>query len=210
MRLATADVNTAVRRTIGAQWQAFQMTKVDRRARPHPTTGSAGGPPLSRSAGDGRSRLYATSYSMGFTLLEMLLVIVLIAAITTLTVGLFGVGRSGRQLREGVHTVATELRYTRARALTTGSPQRFEMDLDHRTWTAAGDHHGTLPASLKVSFNAVREEQTSARKAAIRFFPDGSATGGRISLRTQGIGWRVDVRWLTGEVTQARLPDEPR
>ena len=143
----------------------------------------------------------------GFTLLEMLLVIVLIAAITTLTVGLFGVGRSGRQLREGVHTVATELRYTRARALTTGTPQRFEMDLDQRTWTAAGDHHGTLPTSLKVSFDAVREEQTNARSAAIRFFPDGSATGGRISLRTQGIGWRVDVRWLTGEVTQTKLPD---
>lgn len=146
----------------------------------------------------------------GFTLLEMLLVIVLIAAITTLTVGLFGVGRSGRQLREGVHTVATELRYTRARALTTGTPQRFEMDIDHRTWTAAGDHHGTLPASLKVTFNSVREEQTSARNAAIRFFPDGSATGGRISLRTQGTGWRVDVRWLTGEVTQTRLSDAPQ
>ncbi len=41
-------------------------------------------------------------------------------------------------------------------------------------------------------------------------FPDGSATGDRISLRTQGVGWRVDVRWLTGEVTQARLPDAPR
>ena len=154
-------------------------------------------------------RRYATSSSMGFTLLEMLLVIVLIAAITSLTVGLFGVGRSGRQLREGVHTLATELRYTRARALTTGTPQRFEMDLDRRTWTAAGDHHGTLPASLKITFNSVREEQTSARNAAIRFFPDGSATGGRISLRTQGIGWRVDVRWLTGEVSQTRLPDGP-
>jgi len=146
----------------------------------------------------------------GFTLLEMMMVIVLIAAITALTVGLFGVGRSGRQLREGVHTVATELRYTRARALISGEPQRFEMDLDHRTWTAAGDHHGTLPTSLQLSFDAVREEQTNARKAAIKFFPDGSATGGRVSLRTQGVGWRVDVRWLTGEVTQAKLPDAPR
>jgi general secretion pathway protein H len=146
----------------------------------------------------------------GFTLLEMMMVIVLIAAITALTVGLFGVGRSGRQLREGVHTVATELRYTRARALISGEPQRFEMDLDHRTWTAAGDHHGTLPMSLQLSFDAVREEQTNARKAAIKFFPDGSATGGRVSLRTQGVGWRVDVRWLTGEVTQAKLPDAPR
>jgi general secretion pathway protein H len=146
----------------------------------------------------------------GFTLLELLLVMVLIAAITGLTIGLLGVGRSGRQLRDAAQTIATQLRYTRSQALTTGMPQRFEMDLDKRAWTAAGMHHGTLPAELQITFDGVRQEQTTARNAAIRFFPDGSATGGRISLRTRGVGWRVDVRWLTGEVTQARLPDVPR
>ena len=143
----------------------------------------------------------------GFTLLEILLVMVLVAAITAMTVGLLGVGRSGRQLREATHTVATELRYTRSRALSTGVPQRFEMDLDKRTWIAAGNHHGALASSLKITFDGVRQEQTAARNAAIRFFPDGSATGGRISVRAQGVGWRVDVRWLTGEVTQTRLQD---
>jgi general secretion pathway protein H len=151
----------------------------------------------------------ARVHARGFTLLEMLMVVVLIAAITGLTIGLLGVGRSSRQLPDAVHTVSTELRYTRTRALTTGQPQRFAMDLDRRTWTAA-DHHGSLPASLAIAFDAVRVEQTSAREAAIKFFPDGSATGGRINLRTQGVGWRVDVRWLTGEVTQTRLPDAPR
>jgi general secretion pathway protein H len=146
----------------------------------------------------------------GFTLLELLMVIVLIAAITGMTIGLLGVGRSGRQLRDAVQSLASELRYTRTQALTTGVPQRFEMDLDKRTWTAAGAHHGTLPKTLQVTFNSVREEQTDPRSAAIRFFPDGSATGGRINLRTQGAGWRVDVRWLTGEVSQTRLPDAPR
>jgi general secretion pathway protein H len=146
----------------------------------------------------------------GFTLLEIMMVIVLIAAITGLVVGLLGVGRSGSQLRSATHTIATELRYTRTRALTTGTPQVFDMDIDKRTWTAAGAHHGVLPSSLQVSFDAARVEQTSARNAAIRFFPDGSSTGGRVSLRTQGSGWRVDVRWLTGEVTQTRLSDDSR
>lgn len=146
----------------------------------------------------------------GFTLLEVMMVIVLIALITGVIVGQLGVGRSGSQLRSAVHTVATELRYTRARALMTGTPQVFAMNLDKRTWTAAGDHHGVLPSSLQLGFTAVRAEQTSSRDAAIRFFPDGSATGGRVSVRTKGVGWRVDVRWLTGEVTQTQLPDEPR
>ena len=137
------------------------------------------------------------------------MVVVLIAAVSGLTIGLLGVGRSGRQLRDAVHVVSSELRYARTRALTTGQPQSFAMDLDKRTWVAAG-HHGSLPADLKVTFDAVREEQASAREAAIKFFPDGSATGGRISLRTEGVGWRVDVRWLTGEVSATRLPDQPR
>ena len=145
----------------------------------------------------------------GFTLLEMLMVIALIAVIAGMTVGLLGVGRSGRVLRGASHDLATELRYTRAQALITGEPQRFEMDLDQRTWTAASNHHGSLPPTIKISFDGVRQEQIDPRHAAIRFFPDGSATGGRINLRTQGVGWRVDVRWLTGEVTQARLPDTP-
>ena len=147
-----------------------------------------------------------TRAARGFTLIELLLVIVLIAAITTLTVGLLGVGGKGSRLRSAARTIATELRYTRAQALTTGVPQRFTMDLDTRAWSS-GTHHGVLPSSLQIRFDGVRQEQTGARDAAIRFFPDGSATGGRISLRTQGVGWRVDVRWLTGEVTLARLPD---
>ncbi|MBS0213057.1 MAG: GspH/FimT family pseudopilin [Proteobacteria bacterium] len=142
----------------------------------------------------------------GFTLLELIMVIVLIAVAVSLVAGLLGVGRQGRQLRAAVQDVATELKYARTRALVSGQSQVFAMDVGDGAWNAA-DHHGKLPKDVQVTFDAVREEQTSAREAAIRFFPDGSSTGGRISLRTRGVGWRVDVRWLTGEVSADRLPD---
>ncbi len=165
---------------------------------------------LARRSGGNRLRARSCRHGeQGFTLIEIMLVMTIIAAVLGLTIGLLGVGRSGRQLRDATQTVATQLRFTRARALATGQPQRFEMDLDTRAWTAPNSHQGSLPATLKVTFNGVRQEQPASRKAAIRFFPDGSATGGRISLRTQGVGYRVDVRWLTGEVTMARLPDAP-
>ncbi len=156
-----------------------------------------------------RSVIGPSRLARGFTVLELLLVIVLIAGLTGMTVGILGVGRDGRQLRAAVRTVATELRYARTRALVTGQPQVFAMNLDERAWTAA-DHHGVLPSSLQVTFDAVRAEQTGGRTLAIRFFPDGASTGGRVSLRVHGVGERVDVRWLTGEVSQARLPDLPQ
>lgn len=141
----------------------------------------------------------------GFTLLEMLVVIVLIAAVTGLAVGVLGVGKSGRELRGSARLLATELRFTRVQAMTTGKSQTMEVDLDARSWSAARKHHGEIPNSLQLRFDGVRQEQRTQRSAAIRFFPDGSSTGGRISLRTSGSGIRVDVRWLTGEVTQAAL-----
>lgn len=142
----------------------------------------------------------------GFTILELLLVVLLIAVLTGMTVGVLGVGRDGRILRAAGSTVATELRYARTRALITGQAQVFQVDLDRRQWAAA-DHHGQLPKDVQVQVDAVREEQVGPRTLGIRFFPDGSSTGGRVSLRVRGVGARVDVRWLTGEVSEQRLPD---
>ena len=141
----------------------------------------------------------------GFTLLELLVVIVLIAAVTGLAVGVLGVGKSGRELRGAARTLATELRFTRVQAMTTGKSQTLQLDLDARSWNAARKHHGEISRDLQLRFDGVRQEQRSQRSAAIRFFPDGSSTGGRISLRAGNAGIRVDVRWLTGEVTQAAL-----
>jgi general secretion pathway protein H len=144
----------------------------------------------------------------GFTLLELMVVIVLIAAVTGLAVGVLGVGKRGRDLRGAARTLATELRFTRVQAMTTGTSQTLDIDLDTRRWTAVqGKHHGEIPGDLQLRFQGVRQEQRSQRSAAIRFFPDGSSTGGRISLLAGGAGIRVDVRWLTGEVTQAALTD---
>ena len=50
-----------------------------------------------------------------------------------------------------------------------------------------------------------REVQPEGGKGAVRFFPDGAATGGRVRLLANGGGWDVDVGWLTGEVRVSRV-----
>ncbi len=37
-------------------------------------------------------------------------------------------------------------------------------------------------------------------RGGIRFYPDGSSTGGRVTLSLEGLQMRVDVEWLTGRV----------
>ena len=49
------------------------------------------------------------------------------------------------------------------------------------------------------------EREVRGDLAAIRFYPDGSSSGGSIELGAEGVGFQVTVDWLTGGVDVARL-----
>ena len=58
----------------------------------------------------------------------------------------------------------------------------------------------TLPDGIDITIETARQEQVSEGEAGIRFYPDGSSTGGNIQLSRGETVWRIDVNWLTGEV----------
>lgn len=137
----------------------------------------------------------------GFTLIELVVVIVLIAAITGLGAMTIGAAMPGRQLKNAARDVATQLRFTRAQAIASGREQVFEIDVSNRRWTAAEKRSGEIPEDIELLVTTAREEAPAREVAAVRFFPDGAATGGRIVLQIDDAAWQVDVGWLTGEVT---------
>jgi general secretion pathway protein H len=53
---------------------------------------------------------------------------------------------------------------------------------------------------VKVSLYTAQSETVDETAGRIRFFPDGSATGGQVTLRGGAVQRKVDVNWLTGEV----------
>jgi general secretion pathway protein H len=136
----------------------------------------------------------------GFSLLEVLLVMVLVAATGALAAGVVGGGFARMELRGSAQDIATELRYTRARALATGVPQTFSIDPAAHAWEGADGRSGDVPDSLRVGFIGAREVQPVAGVGAIVFFGDGASTGGRVRLSRDRAGFDVDVAWLTGEV----------
>lgn len=138
--------------------------------------------------------------SAGFSLLEVLLVVALIALAGTLAVAVARGGLDGMRLRSSARTLAAELRFTRAQAIASGRVQRFEIDPASHRWRAAGKHHGTVPAGLGIAFIGAREVQPSAGTGAIQFWPDGASSGGRVRLSKGHAAWDVDVAWLTGRV----------
>ena len=145
----------------------------------------------------------------GFTLIELLVVVTLIATALALAATVFSAGLPGQQLRGAAHELAGQLRYTRAQALVTGEPQVFQLDTRTREWQAPNRHRGHLPEQIVVVATVAKTEQPSSQVAAIRFFPEGAATGGRFVLKRDTAAWQIDVDWLTGEVSLTRAEPPP-
>ena len=140
----------------------------------------------------------------GFSLIEIMVVIMLIAAATLLVAAIVTGGLSGMQLRSQAKTLVAQIRYTRAQAIATGEPQKFTLDPSAHTWTAPNNRNGEIPEKLGVSFIGAREVQPSRGEGAIMFFADGASTGGRVQLSIKRAAWNIDVAWLTGEVRLTR------
>lgn len=145
----------------------------------------------------------------GVSLIELIVVVVLIAAGTALAASVMGVGLPGQQLRNASRELAAQLRYTRAQAIVTGRSQTFSVDARTREWQAPNRRHGQLPSEISLTATGARIEQTRPDIVAIRFFPEGAATGGRIVLSRERAAWQIDVEWLTGEVTVKRAQAPP-
>lgn len=140
----------------------------------------------------------------GFSLLEMLLVMALIAATGLLAAGVLTGSFDRMALRSAAKEVAAQLRFARAQAIATGVPQRVSIDPVARTWEGAKGRRGTLPPDLGVQVVGAREVQPTAGVGAFVFFGDGASTGGRVQLSLRDAAWQIEVAWLTGEVTLRR------
>ena len=145
----------------------------------------------------------------GFSLVELLVVVGLVAAALAIGASVMRAGLPGLQLRSAARELAAQLRYTRAQAIVTGKSQTFTLDAQTREWKAPGRRHGQLPREIRIVGTGARVEQQAPDEVAIRFFPEGAATGGRIVLKRDSAAWQVDVEWLTGEVKLTRTQALP-
>ncbi len=139
------------------------------------------------------------------SLLEMMLVLALVAAIALAAAMAMNGGLDGMKLRSAGKALAAELRYTRTRAIATGVPQQFELDVRNGHWQGPDGRRGVLPAGLAVRYTGAGQLQRQEGAGVVRFFEDGAASGGRFELAARSAVWRIDVGWITGEVRSGPL-----
>ena len=141
----------------------------------------------------------------GFTLVELMVAL----AIAVVPPSLQKL-REGMAYRDTVRSVVTGLRAARERALVEGRETRFYVDLAGRRYGPDPQALRALPESLQMHVIVAGIEMSEAsgqRLAAIRFLPQGGATGGSVDVLRPGVGGvRITVDWLSAAVSQTPLP----
>jgi general secretion pathway protein H len=136
----------------------------------------------------------------GFTLLELLVVLVILGLMTALLVGGFAGQHGSLKLRATADALAAGLREARSEAVAENRPVEIDFDTDARNWRDASGNPQPLPAGIGIEFTAGLAGTAEPRRPHIRFEPDGSSTGGRIALASGGASESIEVSWLTGRV----------
>jgi general secretion pathway protein H len=146
-----------------------------------------------------------TGLHAGFTLVELVVALtVAVLALTVVPVSMMKL-HEGMQYRSTVRDLLSGLKAARSEALRSGAPVHFTLDTDEHWFTIDAQRKITLPESLRLGM-IVAEREVRDQRGSIRFYPDGSSTGGSIIVRrNSGDGVRLRVDWLLGRVSQEPL-----
>lgn len=138
----------------------------------------------------------------GFTLFELLIVLAVIALLATAIPGFLLRDHDALDLERATRKVAEALRSTQHAAIFENRDQLFDLDVDQRRFrVGSAEAPVTLPPAIDLRLVTARQEQAGSSTGHIRFHPDGSSTGGRITLELQSHRRTIDVDWLTGRIS---------
>ena len=135
----------------------------------------------------------------GFTLLELLVVVTILALASTLVGVNFGGDRAS--LDSVVRTLVTDLRYVRSRAMVGNADTALVIDLDRGAYySRAANIERELPQSVALELTVDRRD-TDDQHGRIVFYPDGSSSGGKLRLTRHGRSFEITTAWLNGHVS---------
>lgn len=144
----------------------------------------------------------------GFTLVELLVAMAIVALGIVIAVPILSDPSPGARVKAAAHQLVTALREARSEAILRNAEVVVMLDVERRAFrTVPGSRQRALPSDIELAMAASEAERLGGSSAGIRFFPDGSSTGGRITLSKAGASYDVTVPWLTG---RARLDDAPQ
>jgi general secretion pathway protein H len=138
----------------------------------------------------------------GFTLLEILVVMVIAGLLIALVPPLFSGAVTGTRLKGSVRDLAVVLRETRSKAIIHNAEQRVHLDLETPRYRVGNAVPEILPDDVEMAVELVTGARVDEMSQHIvRFFPDGSSSGELITLSGSKRAYHLHINWLTGGIT---------
>jgi general secretion pathway protein H len=142
----------------------------------------------------------------GFTLIEMIMVIAILGLMIVLVTVSGTPVSPAVHARAGAEILAGALRAARSEAVTANRSVAVTLDLARRSYQWGRSPAKILPGDLSLSLLTSTDELVSGNTGRIRFNPDGSSSGGRVSIAGGNRMWWVGIDWLSGRVSIAEKP----
>ncbi len=131
----------------------------------------------------------------------MLLVITVMVGAMAVVAPNLSSGNQASTLKAAMRDLASALRFARGQALITHQDTLVSIDLEENTYQATGrDKTYRLDPDIDITLSVAQSELSGSGAGSVRFFPDGSSTGGRVTLELAGQKQTLDINWLTGQI----------
>jgi general secretion pathway protein H len=155
--------------------------------------------------------------SRGFTLVELLVVLLILSVLLVATPIAFDRILPGLEIEADARDLANLMRQARLRAIRTNDETTVVIDVEERAYwlgggeapedfagdldaAAATESRGAFSEGVSVTLRTAESEQIGENVGRVRFFPDGTSTGGGVLLERRDRQLGIVVDWLYGHV----------
>lgn len=136
----------------------------------------------------------------GFTLIELLTVILILSIIMTIVGPMYKTNNKS-DVKVIARKLMSELRYARSLAISQGKKNAVIFEFSKRSYYTLGKNEvNKIPDNVKMNL-MLDLINVNKKNGKIVFFPDGSSSGGTITLENNGRKIKVVTTWLHGAVS---------
>lgn len=138
----------------------------------------------------------------GFTLLEILVVMVMIVIVMSVFSSSMMKSLDKAKIRAVSKDLVSAIRYTRGQAIVKHEQKTISFNVENKTYKAPRKKLVEIPDAMEIYVYTADSEIADDSIGSIRFFSDGSSTGGWVKLIHGNKIWKINVNWLTGEISK--------